>query len=144
MRSGVVPAPERERFVPVRLHREARPRGRERLGHIAVCIIGLAAPFQLQFMGVLYAPEVVLALVASWALLTMAGNAAFWSRTFTTTLACLGVTMLAYIVADLSLGTEVTNLLRGWARIVFLGSNFVGFYFLCRRNPVNLVIYSVA
>jgi hypothetical protein len=120
------------------------PRRQERLCRYTVALIGLATPFQFEMMGILYAPEILLACVALWALVRGLGNPAFWRRPFVTMLACLGVTMAAYMVADLSLGTEPANLLRGWARIVFLGSNFVGLYFLCRREPLNIVVYSVA
>jgi O-antigen ligase len=34
--------------------------------------------------------------------------------------------------------------MRGWARPLFLGSNFVGLYFLSRRNPFNILIYAAA
>ena len=120
------------------------PRRQERLCRYTVALIGLATPFQFEMMGILYAPEILLACVTLWALVRGLGSPAFWRRPFVTMLACLGVTMAAYMVADLSLGTEPANLLRGWARIVFLGSNFVGLYFLCRREPLNIVVYSVA
>jgi len=95
-------------------------------------------------MGILYASEILLALVALWALLTHLTDAGFWQRPFTTMLAFLGVTMLAYLTADLVLGTEPQNLARGWARNIVLGSNFIGLYFLCRRNPFNLIIYAIS
>jgi O-antigen ligase len=59
-------------------------------------------------------------------------------------MASIFTTMLAYVVADLVLGTELQNVLRGWARVVFVGSNFIGLYFLCRRDPFNILRYSVA
>jgi O-antigen ligase len=115
------------------------------LGHkIAAAAIGLSTPLQLQWLGILYASEMLLALVAVWALMTHLADGNFWRRPVITLLGLLGVTALAYIVADLTLGTELQNLLRGWARNVFLGSNFVGLYFLCRRNPANVLIYPIA
>ena len=111
---------------------------------IAACLIGLATPFQLEWGGILYASEALLVLVAFWSVITRLADARFWRRPFSTLLVFLGVTTLAYIVADLMLGTESQNLLRGWARPLFLGSNFVGLYFLSRRNPFNIVIYTTA
>ena len=111
---------------------------------MAAAFIGLAAPLQLDWVGIIYAGEVLLALVACWAVFINLDNRQFWRRPFTTLLVCLGVTTLAYMVADLLLATEAQSLLRGWARLIFLGCNFTGLYFLCRRNPFNILIYSVA
>src|SRR5580704_13065367 len=98
-----------------------------RLGYsTAACVIGLATPFQLEWGGILYASEALLALVAVWALFTRLSDARFWRAPFTRLIALLGVTMLAYIVADLALATETRYLMRGWARPLFLGSNFAG------------------
>lgn len=110
----------------------------------AAVLIGLATPWQLEWFGILYASEILLAVVALWALLTHLTDTRFWQRPFTTLLACLGATLLAYVVADLSLGTELQNLARGWARNIFLSSNFIGLYFLSRRNPFNLMIYTIS
>ena len=120
-------------------------RGQPRLSHtIAAVLIGLSTPFQLQWLGILYGSEILLALVAVWALVTHLADGHFWRRPVITLLGFLGVTTLAYIVSDLTLGTESQNLLRGWARNLFLGSNFIGLYFLCRRNPANVLIYAIA
>src|SRR2546421_3795055 len=73
---------------------------------IPALAIGLAAPFQFQWGGILYGSEVLLAVVALWALLTRLGDTDFWVGPFTTLMGCLGITMLAYVVADLVLGTE--------------------------------------
>jgi len=107
-------------------------------------LIGLATPLQLEWNGILYASEILLALVALWALLTHLTDAGFWQPPFTTMLAFLGVTMLAYFTADLVLGTEPQNVARGWARNLVLGGNFIGLYFLCRRNPFNLLVYAIS
>lgn len=111
---------------------------------IAAGIVGLCTPLQLEFGGILYASEALLALVAVWALTTRLVDAQFWRPPFTRLMLALGVTILAYIVTDMALGTETQNLLRGWARPVFLGTNLAGLYFLCRRNPFNLLIYAVS
>jgi hypothetical protein len=110
----------------------------------AALLIGLATPWQLEFLGILYASELLLAIVAFWALLTHLTDTRFWQRPFTTLLACLSATLLAYVVADLALGTDFQNLARGWARNIFLASNFIGLYVLSRRNPFNLMIYAIS
>jgi O-antigen ligase len=111
---------------------------------VAAVLIGVATPWQLEWFGILYASEALLAVVALWALITHLTDTRFWQRPFTTLLACLGATLLAYVVADLTLGTETQNLARGWARNIFLSSNFIGLYFLSRRNPFNLMIYAIS
>ncbi len=91
-------------------------------------MIGLSMPLQLQWFGILYASEILLALVAVWALATHLADGYFWCPPIIKLVGFLGVTMLAYIVTDLILGTESQDLLRGWARNLFLGSNFIGLY----------------
>jgi O-antigen ligase len=110
----------------------------------AAVLIGLATPWQLEWFGILYASEVLLAVVALWAVVTHLTDTRFWQRPLTTLLACLGATLLAYVVVDLAQGTELQNLARGWARNIFLASNFIGLYFLSRRNPFNLMIYAIS
>lgn len=123
----------------------SQPRRREYLWYsIAAAVIGLCTPLQLEWGGILYASEALLALVAVWALVTRLMDAQFWRPPFTRLLFFLGVTVLAYVITDLVLGTEAQNLLRGWARPIFLGTNLTGLYFLCRRNPFNLMIYAIA
>src|SRR5579872_7490456 len=121
---------------------QARPRT-YRSHAIAAGIVGLCTPLQLEFGGILYASEALLALIAVWALTTCLMDAQFWRPPFTRLMLFLGVTILAYVVTDIALGTEAQNLLRGWARPLFLGTNLAGLYFLCRRNPFNLLIYAV-
>ncbi|HLN04590.1 MAG TPA: O-antigen ligase family protein [Bryobacteraceae bacterium] len=123
----------------------SRARPRRYLSHsVAAGIIGLCTPLQLEWGGILYASEALLALVAVWALVTHLTDAQFWRRPFTPLMLSLGVTILAYVITDLVLGTEAQNLLRGWARPIFLGTNLAGLYFLCRRNPFNILIYAIA
>src|SRR5579864_2807159 len=111
---------------------------------INAALIGLATPLQLQFGGILYASEALLALVAAWALVSRVMDAHFWRPPFSRLMLFLAVTILAYMVTDLVLETEAPNLLRGWARPIFLGTNLAGLYFLCRRNPFNLLFYAIA
>jgi len=132
-------------FVPEPRYALSKPSSPACLGHkIAAAVIGLSTPVQLQWFGVLYASEILLAMVAVWALATHLTDSHFWRRPVVTLLCFLGVTVLAYMATDLTLGTDSQNLLRGCARNVFLGSNFVGLYFLCRRNPANVLVYAVA
>jgi len=105
--------------------------------------VGLAAPLQIELVGVVYGGEVLLALVALWALASNLANPGFWRRPFITLLLCLVNTLGAYVITDLIHQTEAPNLWRGGARLIFLGSNFIGFYFLCRRNHLNVIVYAV-
>ena len=119
-----------------------RQDGFDRTSLIALAV-GLTAPLQIELMGVVYGSEVLLALVALWALASNIANFSFWRRPFITMLLCLMATIGAYVIADLIHQTEAPNLLRGWARLIFLGSNFIGLYFLCRRNHLNVIVYAV-
>src|ERR1043165_6614562 len=95
----------------------------------AAIFIGLMAPVQLHWGGVLYGSEILLALVAFWSLATRLGDAIFWRPPQTTLLVSLGTTLLAYAAADLIGGTDLQNVLRGWARTFFVGRNFPGLDF---------------
>src|ERR1051326_3346881 len=88
----------------------------------AAIFIGLMAPVQLHWGGILYGSEILLAVVACWSLVTRLGDSDFWRRPQTTLMGLLATTLLAYVVTDLMWGTELQDVLRGWARIVFLGS----------------------
>jgi hypothetical protein len=130
--------------MPAGYSQESILAGRKSYTSWAAVCIGLMAPFQLHWGGILYGSEILLAMVAFWSLITRPGDSRFWRRPLTTLMASLATTLLAYVVADMMWGTETQNLLRGWARIIFLGSNFLGLYFLCRREPFNILRYAVA
>src|SRR6266851_236442 len=116
MGSTVAPA-----FLPVHRYAEPKPNRQVCLSHkIAAALIGLSTPLQLQWFGILYASEILLAVVAVWALATHLADGYFWCPPIIKLVGFLGVTMLAYIVTDLILGTESQDLLRGWARNLFL------------------------
>ena len=130
--------------MPARFSQESILAGRKSYTSWAAVCIGLTAPVQLHWGGILYGSEILLAVVALWSLMTRLGDSRFWRRPVTTLMASLVTTLLAYVVADMIWATETQNVLRGWARIVFLGSNFLGLYFLCRREPFNILRYAVA
>src|SRR5258706_13657088 len=112
MGSTVAPA-----YLLVRGYTEPNPRMQACLApKIAAALIGLSTPLQLQWFGILYASEILLAVVAVWALATHLADGCFWRPPIITLLSLLGVTMLAYTLTDLTQGTESQNLLRGWAR----------------------------
>src|SRR6185436_12121716 len=84
--------------IPARFAQEPTMAGRQSVYNswAAVCI-GLITPFQLQWGGILYASEILLAVVAFWSLITRLGNSPLWRRPVTTLMASLTTTMLAYV-----------------------------------------------
>ncbi len=103
--------------------------------------VGLASPVAIQIVGVVYLPELLLAGIALWALLRSFSHKRFWQPPFSTLCLLLALSLAGYIAADLVWQTDSGRWLRGWARIGFLASNFVGLYFLCRRRPRNFLLY---
>lgn len=97
--------------------------------------------WKLESVGVLYVGELILFLVAAWAFSVNIANARFWERGLVLPLGCLALTFFGYILADLINATGSNNILRGWARLVFLGTNILAVHFLCRGKRVNLLLF---
>ncbi|MGI8988310.1 MAG: O-antigen ligase family protein [Bryobacteraceae bacterium] len=106
-----------------------------------VFLLGALVPIPIELVGVMYAGELLLMIVAAWATIANLQNPRFWNRAVLLPLAGLGLTFLGYILSDLINNSGLSNLMRGWARIVFLAGDILAIYFLCRKKPVNLPIF---
>ncbi|MDQ2901752.1 MAG: hypothetical protein M3Y07_18430 [Acidobacteriota bacterium] len=108
---------------------------------VLVFLVGALVPVPIELVGVMYVGELLLLIVAAWAVAVNLRNPRFWNRALLLPLASLGLTFLGYVFSDLINNTGLTNLMRGWARIVFLATDILAMYFLCRKKPVNLLIF---
>ncbi len=108
---------------------------------VLVFLLGALAPIPIELVGVMYAGELLLLIVAAWAVAVNLQNPRFWDRALLLPLASVGVTFLGYILSDLINNSGLDNLMRGWARIVFLATDILAMYFLCRKKPSNLLIF---
>ncbi len=101
----------------------------------------MASPVAVQMVGVVYLAEFLLAAVGLWALLTSPSLKNFWRPPFSTLCLLLALSLAGYIAADLVWQTDSGRWWRGWARVAFLASNFIGLYFLCWRKARNFLLY---
>ena len=99
---------------------------------------GLLTNVRFQFVGKASVGELVLAMVALFAVLTNIGNPRFWSRNMALILTALSVSLCGYVISDLVNGTPPDRLIRGWARMAFVMANFIGVWSLARTRVANL------
>ena len=101
-------------------------------------LAGLLTNLRFQFVGRASVGEILLALVAIFAVLANIGNPRFWNRRMLIAIAALSITFSGYILSDLINGTPPDRLIRGWARMGFLILDFVAIWALARNSMVNL------
>ena len=101
-------------------------------------VAGLLTNIRFQFGGKASVGEIVLAVVALFAVLANLGNPRFWSRRMLVILCVLCVSFSGYIVSDLINATPPDKLVRGWARMAFVISDFIAIWALARNSTANL------
>jgi hypothetical protein len=99
---------------------------------------GLLTNVRFQFGGKASVGEMVLAVIAVFAVVANLGNRRFWNRRVTMTLWMLGISFGGYIISDLVNGTPHQQLVRGWARMTFVIIDFIAVWALARRDILNL------
>lgn len=104
-------------------------------------LIGACAPISLKLIGVMYAGELLLLVVALWVLLTSLGNTKFWSPVAIRFITLLILGLASFVVTDLVRETPSENYLRGWSRMAFIATNFVGLYFLFRKSSSAIIYF---
>jgi O-antigen ligase len=101
-------------------------------------VAGLLTHIQFQFGGRTSCGELVLAVVAVFAVMANVGHRRFWDRRVLLTLFALFVTFAGYIISDLVNATPEERLIRGWARIAFVIIDFIAIWSLVRKSLVSL------
>lgn len=121
-------------FVP------GKPELRVRVTAIGLMALlcGLAQPVTLNFVGEVYASELLLPLAAILTLFVRGGDAAFRERTFWLLLLAAAATLTGYVLSDLVRDSRPDQYMRGWGRILLLASDFVALCMLLRQDRRNL------
>ena len=99
-------------------------------------LVGCCALVPLRVIGILYLGEISLAVVCCAVLLTRIGVGSFWSSPARRLLVLLCVALAGYVIADTVRSSSSENYLRGWSRLAFIGTNFIGMYYLTRKNRI--------
>ncbi|MDR2214536.1 MAG: O-antigen ligase family protein [Nevskiaceae bacterium] len=90
---------------------------------VAMFVCGVSSAFSLSLMGELFWAELLLPLVALIVLIARPPRALFANGTFRLLMLGVVLLLLGYLIADLVAGTPRDMYLRGWARVVVLGTN---------------------
>lgn len=109
---------------------------------------GVLTPFTVSLGGELPLGELVLGVVAAWALLIVALAHAWpgplWrDRVFLALLAAQFVALGAYVASDIYRGSVPDDMARGWARMVFLGADFAAIAYLSGCSARNFLLLLV-
>ena len=99
---------------------------------------GLLTNLRFQFGGLASAGELMLGVVAIFAVLANFANPRFWNRRMLLILGALAVSLCGYIISDLLNGTPQERLIRGWARTIFVIFDFIAIWALARNSMANL------
>ena len=101
-------------------------------------LLGAVNDVSIDIVGELYLVEP--ALVAVVVLLLMAGKSggAFRARIFWVFLFAIMLTLVGYMISDLSVGTDPSQYLRGWGRVVLLMADCATLTILTAHNRQNL------
>jgi O-antigen ligase len=108
-----------------------------------VLAAGALSPIKLDLIGEVYAPELVLPLVALIARFSANGNQGLREPVFTTLLMAGFVTMFGYAMSDLVQGTHINQLLRGWGRVGLVISDFICLAVIFGQDRRNLWWYTL-
>lgn len=105
-------------------------------------LAGLLTPFTVSLVGEMPVGELVLILVAGWALLVLALNQAWpgplaHNPLFFALMLCQGVALAAYVVSDLYRGSTPHDMARGWGRMVFLAIDLLAIVYLLGCSAQN-------
>ncbi|HEY4299510.1 MAG TPA: hypothetical protein VGM73_01470 [Candidatus Didemnitutus sp.] len=127
----------------------AAPAGRSRASSFGVATAisaaaGFLTPFTVSLVGEMPIGEIILFLVAAWAVLcaiihhSVPGDL-FRERYFRILLVSQGVALLGYVIADAAWHSAPIDVARGWSRMIFLAIDLVAFAYLFSRSPRNFL-----
>jgi len=110
------------------------------IAFVVAAAVGLAATFDISYIGHIYLAELMLMPIGAWFVLRGRVREIRFSR-WKTMLAFFILGSLGYVASDLIVHSLPEDYLRGWARLAFLFTNVVGFIALMRRHVSGLVGY---
>ena len=120
------------------MHKQLRARDWWTFPTIISLAAGLLTNFRFQLVGRVSIGEIVLAVVACFAILANIGNPRFWNRRVWWILFALCVSFCGYVLSDLINSTPTARLERGWARMAFVIIDFIAIWALARNSVVNV------
>ena len=121
------PAPDTKSIIPEKIRQGVPP---------ALCLLaGFLTPFLVPLVGQLPLGEVILVLISPWVILAAImhrGWAAILQQTnwFKILVALIAIMFFGYFVSDWYRHTSTPNLIRGWARVIFLGLDLLSLSYL--------------
>jgi len=109
-----------------------------------VVLAGLGTAFTVSLVGEFPLGEFVLFATAGWTGLCAVLNQAlpgelFHRRYLWWLLACQGLALLAYMIADFSWQSAPKDMARGWGRMIFLGIDVIALAYLFSRSHLNFL-----
>ncbi len=121
----------------------ARPALRLTFGVVALMTFasGLAMPFVLDFVGLIYVTEILLMPTALVALMAARGHRALASPALWAFVVAGLLTLAGYVMSDLVRSTEPALYLRGWAKSVFQAADLVLFCVIVASDRRNVWWY---
>ncbi len=106
-------------------------------------IVGVCVPIAIHVIGLIYLGELLLLMMAAWVTVTRFNQTRFWLPQCRLVIALLVVAMCSYVTTDLVRQTPYEDLARGWSRVAFTMTNFIGLYYLMRRNKAGILSFYI-
>lgn len=111
---------------------------------VITVLAGLGTAFTVSLVGEFPLGEFVLFAAAGWTGLCTVLNQAlpgelFHRRYLWWLLACQGLALLAYMIADFSWQSAPKDMARGWGRMIFLGIDVIALAYLFSRSHLNFL-----
>lgn len=101
-------------------------------------LLGAVNNISFDFVGQVYLVELALVVVVVFLLATGKSSGAFRARIFWGFMFAIMLTLVGYMISDLSVGTESSQYLRGWGRVVLLLTDCATLMILTAHNRQNL------
>ncbi|MEI6719272.1 MAG: hypothetical protein WCO67_00775, partial [Betaproteobacteria bacterium] len=105
---------------------------------LMVMAVGALAPVQLQLIGEIYAPELLLPLVALCARFSPGGERGLREPLFAALLLAAFVTLAGYVLSDTIRDSRPDQFLRGWGRVGLVIIDFISLAVLFCQDRRNL------
>lgn len=110
---------------------------------VSVAVCGALTPFKLGLMGEVFAPELLLPLIALVVRFSRHGDTGIREPVFARLLIAGFVTLAGYVLSDLIQGSRPDQFLRGWGRVGLVISDFISLAIIFGQDRRNLWWYSL-